>query len=73
MSLRNREGSDNNTETMSTPNLLNTPLANTMKKIGMTPMLGNKLNKFVVKKNTAAISDPNSALMTLDGDGTGGP
>jgi hypothetical protein len=30
--------------------LLNTPLANTMKKVGMTPLMSGSLNSFVKKK-----------------------
>jgi len=61
MSLRGgfgKAGSDNGDSTVSYPirgnsnsSLLNTPLGNTMKKLGMTPnMGGNNLNRFLVKR-----------------------
>ena len=73
MSLKN--GSDISNE--ATHTLLNTPLANTMKKIGMTPLMNNRLNNFVVKKNTNSnnntLSNVNSPIITMNRDGTGGP
>ena len=57
-------------------NLLNTPLANTMKKVGMTPNLNSKLNQFVVRKpNNHSGNNTNfgSPVVTMSRDGTGGP
>jgi hypothetical protein len=53
MSLRGfgRAGSDDGLSSGNQASLLNTPLANTMKKVGMNPSLaGNSLNQFLVKK-----------------------
>ena len=59
-------------------NLLNTPLANTMKKVGMTPLMNKSLNNFVVKKGnnnnmTHSVMGSNSPSLMLNRDGTGGP
>lgn len=43
--------------------LLNTPLANTMKKVGMNPNLANnRLNQFLVKKGPANNNGSNNAF-----------
>ncbi|CDW87667.1 UNKNOWN [Stylonychia lemnae] len=89
MSLRgfgvtNRPGSDNGDQTSQTnygqASLLNTPLANTMKKVGMNPNLANnRLNQFLVKKGgNSSYSGGGSPLTTQNNggsyrDGTGGP
>jgi hypothetical protein len=63
MSLRGayisgRAGSDHGGDTSNynsngSNNLLNTPLANTMKKVGINPNLNNnRLNQFLVKKGS---------------------
>ena len=79
MSLRGGfNGSDGNefssSQGSSHQNLLNTPLANTMKKVGLNPQFNNKLNQYVVKKGA------NSGTQLMSGqasptsrDGTGGP
>ena len=40
--------------------LLNTPLANAMKKVGMTPQMSGSLNSFVKKKVITSLENPNS-------------
>ena len=66
---------------MNQTNLLNTPLANAMKKVGMTPLMDNSLNSFIKKKvvpNTFGnpqFSNSNSGSpkpLSSCGDGTGG-
>ena len=73
MSLRN---GDNRMEQLdqTNSNLLNTPLANTMKKVGMTPNMSSKLNQFVVRKTNNPYSNTNngSPLVPMNRDGTGG-
>ena len=53
MSLRGGFAGEEQTNELScssTKNLLNTPLANTMKKVGINPQFNNKLNQYVVRK-----------------------
>ena len=73
MSLRNSPENTCTDGVVAARNLLNTPLANTMKKVGMTPLINNRLNNFVVKKNANTMSTVGSPLMTMSRDGTGGP
>ena len=87
--VRTNEGSnDMNTHDnlLQTPHintqLLNTPLANAMKKVGMTPILDNRLNNFVKKKvvpiqmGQTSMDNSNSTSpkgpQSTYGDGTGG-
>ena len=50
------------------PNLLNTPLANAMKKVGMTPVLDNRLSTFVKKKVV-----PNTHAPQMNTSNSGSP
>ena len=70
MSLRGfgaKAGSDDGLSThgggMGQSSLLNTPLANTMKKVGMNPNLANnRLNQFLVKKGPGNGSSNNNTF-----------
>ena len=48
------------TEEKSPEQLLNTPLAHAMKKVGMTPVMDSQLNNFVKKKVVLSTFAPGS-------------
>lgn len=54
-------GSDNGNDysigaSSTNSNILNTPLATTMRKVGINPQSNNKLNQFVVRKSNNTFS-----------------
>ena len=46
-------------------NILNTPLGNAMKKVGMTPVLDNKLNSFVKRKPIGGAHTSSNGLVGI--------
>ena len=77
MSLRGGflgEEQTNELSSQSSKNLLNTPLANTMKKVGINPQFNNKLNQYVVRKGgQSSTSIMSGQVSPTSRDGTGGP